>query len=208
MRGDPEAPLPDKERSLNGHSSSKEVTRLLKNWCQGDQAALDRLMPLVHDELHRLAHRYMLRERVGHTLQTTALVNEAYLRLIDADGISWQNRAHFFAISARLMRRILVDFARSRGYRKRGGDAAKVEFDDARVPSPGKSADLVAIDDALTALAALDPREAQVVELRFFGGLSEEETAEVLGVSARTVKRDWALAKAWLTRELKRGGDR
>jgi RNA polymerase sigma factor (TIGR02999 family) len=184
--------------------SSQDVTRLLKDWCQGDQAALDRLMPLVHDELHRLAHRYMARERVGHTLQTTALVNEAYLRLVDASQVEWQNRAHFFAISANLMRRILVDFARSRGYRKRGGNVHKVELDEGRIASPRQSADLVALDDALDALAAIDPRQAQVVEMRFFGGLGEEEAAEVLGVSSRTVKRDWAMAKAWLARELKR----
>ncbi len=161
-------------------------------------------MPLVHGELHRLAHRYMVREKVGHTLQTTALLNEAYMRLVDASQIEWQDRTHFFAISANLMRRILVDFARSRGYQKRGGNVVKVEFDAERMPSPQQGADLVAIDDALIALAEFDPREAKVVELRFFGGLSEEETAEVLGVSSRTVKRDWALAKAWLTRELKR----
>ena len=187
--------------------SPREVTQLLRAWCRGDEAALDRLVPLVHDELHRLAHRYMLRERAGHTLQTTALVNEAYLRLVDAGNVDWQNRAHFFAISASLMRRILVDFARSRGYQKRGGNALKIEFDDGRIPSSRRGAELIALDDALTALAQFDPREARVVELRFFGGLSEEETAEVLGVSSRTVKRDWALAKAWLARELKRGGE-
>ena len=147
----------------------------------------------------------MLRERTGHTLQTTALLNEAYLRLVDAGNVDWLNRAHFFDISANLMRRILVDFARLRGYRKRGGNVLKVEFDDAHIPSSSRRADLIVLDDALTALAQFDPREARVVELRFFGGLSEEETAEVLGISSRTVKRDWALAKAWLTRELKRG---
>ncbi len=186
----------------------REVTQLLKDWCRGDGDALDRLIPLVHDELHRLAHRYMLRERAGHTWQTTALLNEAYLRLIDANQVEWQNRAHFLAISANLMRRILVDFARSRGYQKRGGNVIKVEFDDARVPSPRPDADLLALDEALSSLAALDPREARVVELRFFGGLSEEETAEVLGISSRTVKRDWVLAKAWLKREMKRGGEK
>ena len=137
----------------------------------------------------------MLRERVGHTLQTTALLNEAYMRLVDASQVEFQNRTHFFAISANLMRRILVDFARSRGYQKRGGNVVKVEFDGERMPSPKQGVDLVAIDDALNALAEFDPRESKVVELRFFGGLSEEETAEVLGVSSRTVKRDWALAK-------------
>ena len=191
--------------SVIGHSP-KEVTQLLHAWCGGDKTALDRLMPLIHDELHRLAHRYMLRERAGHTLQTTALVNEAYLRLVDADRIPWQNRAHFFAISANLMRRILVDFARSRGHQKCGGNVAKVEFDEARIPSPKRGADVVALDDALDALAGLDEREAKIVELRFFGGLTEAETAEVLGISVRTVKRDWAVAKAWLLREMKSGG--
>jgi RNA polymerase sigma factor (TIGR02999 family) len=191
---------------LSGYSP-QEVTRLLQAWCGGDQGALNRLIPLVHDELHRLAHRYMLRERQGHTLQTSALVNEAYMRLLDAKDIPWQNRNHFFAISANLMRRILVDFARSRGYHKRGGNAMKVELDEGRVPSPGRGPDLVALDEALNALAALDPREAKVVELRFFGGLGEEEIGELLGVSARTVKRDWALAKAWLLREMRSGGD-
>jgi len=190
-----------------GGQSPHEVTRLLQAWCRGEQAALDRLIPLIHGELHRLAHRYMLRERAGHTLQTSALVNEAYLRLVDAGQVEWHNRAHFFAISANLMRRILVDFARSRGYQKRGGNVHKLEFEDERIPSPVRGADLIALDDALTALAEFDPREARVVELRFFGGLSEEETAEVLGVSSRTVKRDWALAKAWLMREMKRGGE-
>jgi RNA polymerase sigma-70 factor (ECF subfamily) len=192
---------------VNEHAP-QEVTQLLQAWCHGDQAALGQLAPLVYDELHRLAHRYMLRERAGHTLQTSALVNEAYLRLIDANQVEWQNRAHFFAISANLMRRILVDFARSRGYQKRGGNVQKVEFDDARVPSPRQGADLIAVDDALNTLAAFDARQARVVELRFFGGLSEEETAEVLGVSTRTVKRDWAVAKAWLMREMKHGKER
>ncbi len=187
--------------------SPQEVTRLLRAWRCGEQAALDRLVPLVHDELHLLAHRYMARERAGHTLQTTALLNEAYIRLVDAGRVEWQDRTHFFAISANLMRRILVDFARSRGYRKRGGNVVKVEFDDARVPSPSRGADLIALDDALNALAVFDPREARVVELRFFGGLSEDETAKVLRISSRTVKRDWALAKAWLRRELKRGDE-
>jgi RNA polymerase sigma-70 factor, ECF subfamily len=191
---------------VNGHSP-REITQLLHAWCGSDKAALDRLIPLIHDELHRLAHRYMARERAGdHTLQTTALVNEAYMRLIDASHVPWQNRAHFFAISANLMRRILVDFARSRGYQKRGGNVVKVEFEDARVPSPGRGADVIALDDALNGLAEFDEREAKVVELRFFGGLSEEETAEVLGISTRTVKRDWAVAKAWLLREMRSGG--
>jgi RNA polymerase sigma-70 factor, ECF subfamily len=190
---------------VNGHSP-QEVTRLLHAWCRGDQAALDKLVPLIHQELHRLAHHYMVRERVGHTLQTTALVNEAYLRLVDANRVPWQNRAHFFAISANLMRRILVDFARSRGYEKRGGKAVRIPFEEARIPSAKRGAQVIALDDALNALAGFGEREAKVVELRFFGGLSEEETAEVLGISTRTVKRDWAAAKAWLLREMKRGG--
>ncbi len=186
--------------------SPREVTQLLQAWCGGDQKALEELMPLVYGELRRLAHRYMLRERVGHTLQTTALVNEAYLRLIDTSKVQWQNRAHFFAISAGLMRRILVDFARTRGSRKRGGDVYKVELDESCVASPGRDSDLVALDSALTRLAAMDPRQARVVELRFFGGLGVKETAEVLEVSPRTVKREWAVAKLWLLREMKQGG--
>ncbi len=184
----------------------QDVTELLRAWRGGDQAALNRLIPLIHAELHRLAHHYMLGERAGHTLQTTALVNEAYLRLVDASQVAWENRAHFLAISANLMRRILVDFARSRGYQKRGGNVVKVEFDEARVPSFGRGAEVIALDDALEALAAFDERGAKVVELRFFGGLSEEETGEVLGISARTVKREWATAKAWLLREMKGEG--
>ncbi len=191
---------------MNGQSS-QEVTSLLRAWRGGDQGALDKLMPLVYAELHRLAHRCMLRERAGHTLQTTAVVNEAYIRLIDARQIEWKDRAHFFAISANLMRRILVEFARSRGRNKRGGDVRKVELDEAFVISPQRGTDLVALDDALTALAAIDERKAKVIELRFFGGLSVEETAEVLGVSPDTVMRDWRLAKVWLWREMKHGAE-
>ena len=183
----------------------KEVTQLLNAWCGGDRAALNQLIPLIHDELHRLAHIYMVRERADHTLQTTALVNEAYLRLIDANQVPFQNRAHFFAISSNLMRRILVDFARSRGYQKRGGNIVKVEFDDVPVAAPSRGADVVALDDALTSLAEFDVRQAKIVELRFFGGLSEEDAAKVLGVSLRTVQREWAVAKAWLLREMKAG---
>jgi RNA polymerase sigma factor (TIGR02999 family) len=188
-----------------GKHAPHEVTRLLQAWCRGDKDALDRLMPLVFDELHSLAHRYMLHERAGHTLQTTALVNEAYLRLIDASRVEWQDRVHFFAISANLMRRILVDFARSRNHQKRRGVIQKIDWD--REPSPGwqRDIDTLALDEALQALAAFDPRGAQVVELRFFGGLSVEETAEVLGVSQKTVKRDWAAAKVWLLKEMKHG---
>jgi RNA polymerase sigma factor (TIGR02999 family) len=179
------------------------ITRLLIDWRGGDQAALEQLIPLVHDELRRLARRHMAHERVGHTLQATALVNEAFVRLIDVRQVKWQDRAHFFAMSSRLMRRILVDFARSKGYQKRGGDAQKVSFDEALVVTTEPGQDLVALDDALTALAAFDSRKAQVVELRFFGGLSVEETAEAVHVSVDTVMRDWKLAKAWLLRELK-----
>ncbi len=180
----------------------EEVTQLLVAWSNGDQSALDRLVPLVHDELRRLAHRYMGREHSGHTLQTTALVNEAYLRLIDAGNVRWQNRAHFFAISANLMRRILVDYARVRNYVKRGGEAHHVSLEEAAIFSEECAPDLVALDDALQSLAAIDPRKSRVVELRFFGGLSVGETAEVLKVSPDTVKRDWRLAKSWLLREL------
>jgi len=181
-------------------------TALLLAWNGGDADALDALLPLVYEELRRLAARYVKRERTTHTLQATALVNEAYLRLIEVRQVQWQNRAHFFAMAARLMRRILVDAARSRGYQKRGGGAPVVSLDEALlVPSePGN--DLVALDEALTALAAVDARKSQVVEMRFFGGLSIDETAEALQVSRDTVKRDWRMAKLWLLREL-RGAD-
>jgi RNA polymerase sigma-70 factor, ECF subfamily len=182
--------------------SAQHVTRLLQAWSQGKDAALEELLPLVHQELRRLARRYMFGERLGHTLQTTALVNEAYLRLVNSRHVNWQNRAHFFAISAQLMRRILVDYARMRGYQKRGGGVPKVTLDEALVGPQEKGNDLVALDDALKTLAGVDPRKSKVVELRFFGGLSVEETAEVLKVSPDTVLRDWRLAKAWLTREM------
>ena len=183
-------------------SSKQEVTQLLVAWSQGDQAAFERLMPLVYEELRRVARRYMKRERVGHTLQTTAVVNEAYLRLIDASQVQWQNRAHFFAVSAQLMRRILVDYARAHNYIKRGGEAHRVPLEDAAVFSAERAPDIVALDDALKSLAVMDQRKGRVVELRFFGGLSVEETAEALKVSPRTVLNDWNLAKAWLLREL------
>ena len=182
--------------------STQHVTRLLQAWGQGEDAALEELVPLVHQELHRLARRYMYGERPGHTLQTTALVNEAYLRLVNSRQVNWQNRAHFFAISAQLMRRILVDYARARGYQKRGGGVPKLTFDEEFMGPQEKEHDLVALDDALKALANFDPRKSKVVELRFFGGLSVEETAEVLKVSPDTVLRDWRLAKAWLAREM------
>lgn len=181
-----------------------DITGLLLAWGQGDQAALERLIPLVHKELHRIAKRFMAHERPGHSLQATALVNEAYLKLIDVQHVDWQNRAHFLAMSARLMRRILVDVARSKGYKKRGGDLARVTFDEQLEVPKGPSPTLVALDDALQALAAVDERKSQVVELRFFGGLTVEETAAVLKVSPDTVMRDWRLAKAWLTREMKK----
>jgi len=175
-----------------------EVTELLIAWSNGDPTALDRLMPLAYDELHRLARRYMRREPADHTLQTSALVNEAYLRLIDQRRVQWQNRAHFFAISAQLMRRILVSMARARHAHKRGNDTRPVSLDDALVISNERAAELVALDDALVELARLDPRRSQVVELRYFGGLSVKETAEVLKLSEETVMRDWNRAKAWL----------
>ena len=178
------------------------VTELLRAWSDGDQQALEKLTPLVYQELHRVAHRYMADERAGHTLQTTALVNEVYLRLVDVRGVNWQNRAHFFAICARTMRRILIDSARSRQYQKRGGEAVSVTLDDALGVSSQPAVDLVALDDALKGLGKLDPRKTQVVELRFFGGLSVEETAEVLKISPDTVMRDWKFARAWLAREL------
>jgi RNA polymerase sigma factor (TIGR02999 family) len=171
-------------------------------WSNGNKEALDELTPLVDHELHRLAHHYMRRENAGHTLQTTALVNEAFLKLIDQKHVRWKNRAHFFALSAQLMRRILVDHARSRQYAKRGGGAHRISFDEALVISPERGSDLVALDEALSKLSSIDPRKGKVVELRFFGGLSVEETAEALEVSAVTVMREWSLAKAWLYNSL------
>jgi RNA polymerase sigma factor (TIGR02999 family) len=178
------------------------VTQLLRAWGRGDEGALEQLAPLVENELHRLAHKYMRREGPGNTLQTTALVNEAYLRLLGRQPVSWQNRAHFFAVSARIMRRILTDFARSRRLLKRGGGTVQVSWDEALAVSQEQDADIVAIDDALNQLALLDPRKSQVVELRFFGGLNAEETAEVLKISEQTVLRDWKFAKSWLMRAL------
>jgi len=182
--------------------SPQEVTQLLVAWRNGDEAARDELMPLVYQELHRLAHQYMSRERPGHTLQTSALVNEAFLRLADQRDVQWQNRAHFIGIAGQMMRRILVDYARNRGYAKRGGSALQVSLDEELIVSEERSAEVVALDDALQSLARLDERKSRLVELRFFGGLSIEETAEVLGVSPGTVMRDWTLAKAWLRREM------
>ena len=185
--------------------AAPDVTRLLLAWHDGNAEALRALVPLVYAELHRLAHRHMRGERHGKTLQTTALVNEAYLRLVDSERVRWQNRTHFFAISAQLMRRILVDAARARGSLKRGGAVVHVTLDESAVVSRKSDADLVALDEALTRLAALDARKGKVVELRYFGGLTVEETAEALHVSRDTVMRDWRIAKLWLLRELKNG---
>jgi len=181
---------------------SFDVTGLLRAWGQGDETALQQLVPLVYEQLRASAHRYMARERPGHTLQTTALIHETYLRLVNVRHVDWQNRAHFFGICAQLMRRILVDIARSRGYQKRGGGRQRVDLEDALVVTPPPGADLVALDEALQRLAEVDERKSRVVELRFFGGLSVKETAEVLNVSGDTVMRDWKLAKVWLLREL------
>ena len=180
-----------------------DVTQLLARWKDGDEAALQQLVPIVHDELRRLARRQMAKERADHTLEPTALVNEAYLRLVNLKQMQWQDRAHFFAMGARLMRRILVDFARSRTYQKRGGGAHQVSFTQALAVTEDQPTDVVALNDALEALADVDERKSRVVELRFFGGLSLEETAEVLHVSRETVKRDWTVAKMWLLRHLR-----
>lgn len=186
-------------------TSPQAVTQLLVAWSQGDKAALDQLTPLVYDELKRLAHRYMRRENPGHSLQTTALVNEAYLRLTEGKPVNWQDRAHFFAVSANVMRRILIDMANSRNAQKHGGGAHHVALEEALVIAQERDSDLIALDDALKLLAEFDPRKSKVVELRYFGGLSVEETAAVLNVSPDTVMRDWKMAKTWLLKELSRG---
>jgi len=183
---------------------SGDVTVLLAAWGRGDQAALDRLVPLVHQELRRLAHRYMAGQRNGRSLQSTVLVNEAFLRLVECQRVRWQDRTHFFAVSANLMRRVLVDYARSRNYQKRGAGVRPVPLNDELDGSPQRTADLVALDDALNALAAIDPRKSKIVELKFFGGLTTEEIAGVLHISEQTILRDWKLAKSWLQREMKR----
>ena len=185
--------------------SSEYITGLLTAWRGGEESALAQLTPLVHRELRRLARSQLRGERHNHTLQTDALVNEAFLRLVDLSQVEWRDRAHFFALSARLMRRILVDYARSRGYQKRGGGAPQLSLDEARLAAVGPGANLVALDEALASLAAVDPRKAKVVELRFFGGLSVAEAAEALQVSEQTVMRDWRIAKMWLLRELSNG---
>jgi RNA polymerase sigma factor (TIGR02999 family) len=183
-------------------ASPKDVTQLLVDWGRGDKQALDALMPLVYDELHRIAARYLRRERQGHTLQTTALINEAYLRIVDQRNVNWKNRSQFFGVAAQMMRRILVDHARSHLYAKRGGGAQKLTLDEA-IATPGKrDLDLVALDDALTSLAQIDPQQSRIIELRFFGGLTIDETAAVLAISPATVKRDWNMAKAWLFGEI------
>jgi RNA polymerase sigma factor (TIGR02999 family) len=186
-------------------SSTHEVTELLTAWSGGDKAALDKLMPLIHQELRRIAHHYMSRERPGHTLQTTALVNEAYLKLVNREGVHWQNRAHFFAIASQLMRHILVDHARSHAYAKRGGGTQTISLDEAMVVSQERAAEVVALDDVLKQLAEIDPQQSRIVELRFFGGLTIEETAVVLSLSPATIKREWTSAKAWLYHELAKG---
>ncbi|MDQ3254927.1 MAG: sigma-70 family RNA polymerase sigma factor [Acidobacteriota bacterium] len=186
-------------------ASPHEVTKLLVDWSNGDQSALDRLMPLVYDELRRLAHHYMSRERPGHTLQTIALVNEAYLRLVNQKNLHWENRAQFFGLAAKLMRHILTDHARGLAYAKRGGGARKVSLDEAAILSSEQAADLIALDDALEKMSKEFPRKCRIVELRYFGGMTVEEAAEVLQVSSVTVMRDWNVAKAWLHRELNHG---
>ena len=183
-------------------AASRHVTQLLQAWSDGDETALERLVPLIEDELRRLARAYMARERRGHTLQATALVNEVFLRFPVAARLQWQDRAHFIGVAARLMRRVLIDHARVRGRRKRGGGAERVTLDEAALTAPAPSVDVVAVDRALEAFARIDPRKSQVVELRFFGGLSLEEIADVLHVSVETVKRDWRLARLWLSRAL------
>jgi len=188
-----------------GAVSSREVTVLLQAWGRGDEEALQKLMPLVYEQLHAAARRYMAGEHRGHTLQTTALIHEAYLRLVDIRQVKWQDRAHFFAVCAQLMRRILIDFARSRGYQKRGGAGHQVNFDEALLVTAQPDVNLVAVHEALSRLAQVDARKSKVVELRFFGGLGVKETAEVMKISTDTVMRDWKLAKVWLLRELSVG---
>ena len=183
-------------------TASTDVTQLLKDWSGGDQAAVDKLMPLVYEELRRLAHQYMRREKPGHTLQTSALVNEAYVRLVDQSKIQWEGRAHFFGIAARLMRQILVDQARRKNFAKRGGGAIRVSLDSGTAIAQEQSANIMALDDALRTLEQTDPRKSQIVELRFFGGMSIEETAEALNVSPGTVMREWTFARAWLRNEM------
>jgi RNA polymerase sigma factor (TIGR02999 family) len=187
---------------LSKRPKQHEITQLLAEWSDGNQSALDELYPLVYDELHRLARRYMSREREGHTLQTTALINEAYVRLVDQRNVHWANRSHFFAISAQIMRRILIDHARRHAYAKRGGGAQQVSLDEAAIVTRTAGAELLRLDEALKSLAEMDPRRSQVVELRYFGGLNNEEIAGVLNISENTVTRDWNMARAWLHQQL------
>ena len=198
-------PISRPPRNDSMRASSPNITKLLLEWRNGDGGALDRLMPLVYEELRRMANHYMRNERKGHTLQSSALVNEAYLRLVDHENIAWRNRAHFFGVAAQAMRRILVDYARTRNYQKRGGGAQQVSLEEAATLAGDRAAELIALDDALQELAKIDERKSSVVELRYFGGLSLEETAEALGVSIPTVTRDWNTAKAWLMREMTKG---
>lgn len=184
--------------------SSEQITEMLQAWGEGDSTALEQLLPLVYDELHRLAGAYLRGERRGHTLQTTALINEAYLRLAEWKNVEWKNRAHFLGVAAQMMRRVLVDFARSRHYAKRGGDAQPVEFEEAKIAAPRRDAEIIVLDDALKTLAEIDPRKCLLVELRYFGGLSVGETADAMNLSPRTVMREWQAARAWLYRELKK----
>jgi len=183
-------------------SQPHEITQLLAEWSEGNQAALDKLYPLVYNELRRLAHGYLRRERKGHTLQTTALINEAYLRLVDQKHVHWANRSHFFAISAQIMRRILIDHARRYDYAKRGGGAQRISLDEAAVVAKERARELLMLDEALNGLTKIDPRRGRVVELRYFGGLNNEEIAAVLKISENTVTRDWNMARAWLYQEL------
>ena len=194
--------IPPHEAPQNGDPLTRRITHLLKEWSDGDQEALEELTPLVYEELRQQAARYLRKERPGHSLQATALIHEAFLRLIDVKDVEWQNRAHFFAIAANLMRRILVDHARKRDAEKRGGDQVRLTLDESLALAQETDVDLLAIDEALDRLAALDPQQARVVELRFFSGLTVEETATALGISAKTVKRDWSVARAWLRREI------
>ena len=196
------APAQSEQRLQMAQSSPHEVTQLLEDWSSGDQVALDKLIPLVESELHRLAHHYMDRERAGHTLQTTALVNEAYLRLVGQANVDWHNRSHFFGIAARLMRQILVDYARKRNYAKRGGNAQQVSLDEAAVVAKERAGEMIALDEALNHLATIAPEQSRIVELRYFGGLTIEETAEIMGLTVDKIKRDWAMAKTWLYDEL------
>jgi RNA polymerase sigma factor (TIGR02999 family) len=184
-------------------ASEEEVTDLLRKWRNGDEAALDKLTPLVYDELHRLAHKYIRRERPGHTLQTTALVNEAYVRLVDQSRVDWQSRSHFFGVAAQVMRHVLVDYARQQSAAKRGGESRKLDLDEGLIVSQERAAELIALDEALKELNELYPRRSRVVELRYFGGLNNKEASEILNVSETTIERDWRFAKAWLFRELR-----